>query len=550
MQPNLPQNDSAAEQRKAQLERNRALYEFDPDSPIPNLKPVPAVAPVPGLPRVPPPEALSWRYSTERTQNYSASLDPFDELQDYEDFLPALSKPEVINTYQTDSSFAEQRLSGVNPMVLRRITEMSPKFPLTLKALQTAYGPSLNLEKKLKDGHLYVADYTRLSFVQGGTYLAVKKYLPKPLAFFCWQKNSYGNRGELLPIAIQIDPQPNSPIFTPRDKPMDWFVAKICVQIADANHHEMSSHLCRTHFVMAPFAIVTARQLAQNHPLGLLLKPHFRFMLAINDQGRQLLINPYQDGKPGGHVDRLLAGTLEESLKIFGNAYAEWSLDQFALPTELKNRGVDDVECLPHYPYRDDGMLLWKAIHKFVSSFVGCYYKTPEDLKGDYELQNWAAELNSRKVKDVPARIETVEQLIEIITAIIFTCGPQHSAVNFPQYDYIGYVPNMPFAAYRPIPGKGDIPDEKKLMEFLPPQGQADRQVKVITYLSVYHYDKLGYYDDQFNEVFFNTPVKLIVQQFQQDLTYVEHKIEANNRNRYIPYNYLRPSLVLNSIST
>lgn len=550
MQPNLPQNDPAAEQRKTHLEHNRALYEFDPDFPIPKLKPVPAIAPVPGLPRVPPPEALSSRYTAERTRNYSASLDPFDELQDYEDFLPALAKPEVIKTYQTDSSFAEQRLSGVNPMVLRRITEMSPKFPLTLKTLQTACGPSLNLEKKLKDGHLYIADYTGLSFVQGGTYQTAKKYLPKPLAFFCWQKNSYGNRGELIPVAIQIDPKPNSPIFTPRDKPIDWLVAKICVQIADANHHEMSSHLCRTHFVMGPFAIVTARQLAENHPLGLLLRPHFQFMLAINDQGNQLLINPYEEGKPGGHVDRLLAGTLGESLQIFKNAYDEWSLDQFALPTELKNRGVDDVERLPHFPYRDDGMLLWNALHKFVSGFVGCYYKTPEDLRGDYELQNWAAELSSLKVKGVPARIETVEQLVEIITTIIFTCGPQHAAVNFPQYDYIGYVPNMPFAAYRPIPGKGEIPDEKKLMEFLPPQSQADRQVKVISYLSVFHYDKLGDYDDLFKDAFRNSPVKLLIQQFQQDLTYVEYKIEANNRNRYVPYNYLKPSLVPNSIST
>ncbi|MDB9309816.1 lipoxygenase family protein [Aphanizomenon sp. CS-733/32] len=45
----------------------------------------------------------------------------------------------------------------------------------------------------------------------------------------------------------------------------------------------MSSHLCRTHFVMEPFAVVTPRQLAQNHPLRILLKPHFRFMLANND---------------------------------------------------------------------------------------------------------------------------------------------------------------------------------------------------------------------------------------------------------------------------
>lgn len=120
---------------------------------------------------------------------------------------------------------------------------------------------------------------------------------------------------------------------------------------------------------METFAIVTARQLAQNHPLGLLLRPHFQFMLANNDLARNRLINR------GGYVDELLAGTLKESLQIVKNAYEEWSLDQFALPTELKNRGMDDVANLPHYPYRDDGMLVWNALKNFVSNYLHLYFQ-------------------------------------------------------------------------------------------------------------------------------------------------------------------------------
>jgi hypothetical protein len=43
-----------------------------------------------------------------------------------------------------------------------------------LSEVQAAYGPNINLEQKLQEGHLYVADYTSLSFIQGGTYLKGK----------------------------------------------------------------------------------------------------------------------------------------------------------------------------------------------------------------------------------------------------------------------------------------------------------------------------------------------------------------------------------------
>lgn len=546
MKPYLPQNDSDPTKRKSLLERKQGEYEFDHDflAPMAMLKDVPSI------------ENFSTKYIAERTIE-TAELpinmlavktrslwDPLDELQDYEDYFPVLPKPHVIKTYQTDDSFSEQRLCGVNPLVLRQIKQIPPGFAFTIQELRDQFGDSINLEEKLANGNLYVADYTSLAFVKGGTYERGKKFLPTPIAFFCWRSSGFSDRGQLVPIAIQINPAAGkqSQLITPFDDPLIWFHAKLCVQIADANHHEMSSHLCRTHFVMEPFAIVTARQLAENHPLNLLLKPHFRFMLANNELGRQRLVNR------GGPVDELLAGTLQESLQIVVNAYEEWSLDKFALPTELKNRGVDDVNNLPHYPYRDDGMLLWNVIKKFVSEYLQIYYKTPQDFTADFELQAWAQELVSKsggRVKGVSSTIETLEQLVDIATAVIFTCGPQHSAVNYPQYEYMTFMPNMPLAAYKQITPEGTIPDRKNLISYLPPPKQTADQLTVLFILAAYRYDRLGYYDDKFED----QEAQDLIVTFQQNLNGVERQIELNNKSRLIDYSYLKPRLVTNSIS-
>jgi arachidonate 15-lipoxygenase len=546
MTPYLPQNDPSSHERQNWLQRNREDYEFDYDS----------LSPIPLLKNLPQRENFSIEYIAERLAaaaelhinmlavNFQSFWDPLDELQDYEDFFPVLRKPGVMATYQTDDSFAEQRLCGANPMVLRKIAEMPSNFEFSIQDLQNKFGTSLDLHQELANGNLYLADYSQLSFVQGGDYEKGKKYLPAPLAFFCWQSSGVSARGKLVPVAIQIKPSAsqNSFFATPRDNPLNWSYAKLCVQIADANHHEMSSHLCQTHLVMEAFAIVTARQLAQNHPLGILLRPHFRFLLANGDLARKRLIGEDK------YVEQLLAGTLEESLQIVKNSYQEWSLEQFALPKELENRGMNDGASLPHYPYRDDGMLVWNAIKKFVTNYLNLYYKTPSDISEDTELQAWAAELVSEqggRVKGVPSHINTVNELIEIVTAIIFTCGPQHAAVNYPQYEYMTFIPNMPFAAYQPIAEAGELTDPNSLLSFLPPQKPTADQLMIMHILSIYRYDKLGYYEEPFED----KAALDILKQFQEDLNVVDREIELKNQSRLVHYDYLKPTLIPNSIS-
>jgi len=261
----------------------------------------------------------------------------------------------------------------------------------------------------------------------------------------------------------------------------------------------------------------------------------------------------------------LLGGTLLESLELAKEAYTTWSLDQFAFPTELKNRGMDDPNQLPHYPFRDDGLLLWNAIKTFVSGYLKFFYPTNQDIAQDVELQTWAKELasdNGGKVKGMLDHIDTVEQLIEIVTTVIFMCGPQHSAVNYPQYDYMSFAANMPLAAYRDIPritasGNLEVITEKDILRLLPPQKRAADQLQILFILSAYRYDRLGYYDKSFrelygrsfDEVFGGTPIQTLAKEFQQNLNMAEQKIDANNQKRVIPYFSLKPSLVINSIS-
>ncbi len=578
-QPSLPQNDPNPAQRNDGLNRQSQDYQYDYDY----LPPLALLAQVPAV------ENFSARYIAERViataelvpnmlgAKVKSFLDPLDTLQDYEDFFTVLPLPAVAKVYETNNSFAEQRLSGANPMVIRRLDKDDPRAKVLeqIPSFQPSFEPLFQVLEQLAAGNIYITDYTGTdpnyrgpALVQGGTHEKGRKYLPKPLAFFWWRSIGIGDRGKLAPIAIQLNgsTDPNvykisdCKVYTPFEKnPLDWLFAKFCVQIADANHHEMNTHLCRTHFVMAPIAIGTARRLAENHPLSILLKPHFLFMLTNNRLGQQALINP------GGAVDRLLAGNLAESMELVKDAYAGWNINDFALPKEIANRGMNEI---PHYPYRDDGMLVWAAIHTFVSDYLNHFYPTPQELNNDAELQAWAAELSDEttggKVKGMPTQIDNIIDLIEIITTIIFTCGPQHSAVNFAQYEYMALASNMPLAAYQDILDENLDEDEepmtmKKILDLLPPYKKSAEQLEILDVLSAYKYDRLGYYDkalgelynQQAEDIFEDEHIAIlgIIRQFQQNLNMAEQEIDANNKKRVVPYPYLKPSLILNSIS-
>ncbi|MGQ9871223.1 lipoxygenase family protein [Leptodesmis sp.] len=248
--------------------------------------------------------------------------------------------------------------------------------------------------------------------------------------------------------------------------------AKLFVQVADVTYHELITHLCDTHLAMEAFAIATPRQLPINHLLYRLLRPHFQFLLAINTRGNTVLLSE------GAAIDQLMAPTRETSLELINRAYRERSFSDHALPKLIQRQGVG-AEFLPDFPYRDNALLLWEAIARYVTRYLQRHYADDVAIQQDPYLQAWAAELgeplasrprsefpqapswlpesvltemglqptqlpNVPRVPGFPAQLSSLQQLIEIATQIIFTCGPQHAAVNFSQFDYMGYTPMLP----------------------------------------------------------------------------------------------------------
>ena len=115
-------------------------------------------------------------------------------------------------------------------------------------------------------GSIYVLDYTGLPYADGqradfiipddfevGEYdesdgSSSKRALPRPIAFFKWTQPESGTGagagagGGLMPVAIRVGQLEGSRVYTPADGAkgkLDWLFAKICVQIADFNCHEM-----------------------------------------------------------------------------------------------------------------------------------------------------------------------------------------------------------------------------------------------------------------------------------------------------------------------
>lgn len=550
--PRLPQDDNATAQRARNLAENQARYTTS----------FQIVEGLPMLAKVPSEENFSARYVAGRfahTADLAANLlaikarsffDPLDTLQDYEDFFPVLPKPATIRTWRTDEGFAEQRLSGANPVTIRRVNgqaDLPPALSVTDAHVAEVMGPGATLADLADSGRLYAVDHRQtLAGIRGGTYHGLRRYAAQPLALFVWRQAGLMEWGDLQPLAVQVQDLSGPPVVvTPRSPVAAWQIAKTVFQMADANVHEMSTHLGRTHFAMEPFGLASNRQLADNHPLKVLLTPHLRFLMANNQLGVEFLVNR------GGPVERLLMGSLEESLKVSVAAAKSWSVKASAFPQDLQGRGMRDPASIRHYPFRDDGLLLWSALEDYVRGYLGLYYKTGADLTEDSELKAWAGELaGPLQVKDMPSPVGTLDELVQVVTAVIFTCSATHSAVNYGQYDAMAFCPNMPLGLYRDFHGalKADGSgggDDAFMLAMLPPQRQAVDQLKIIEELTTYRFDALGHYEDPFVDA----RAEAVRQELLQTLSLHERRIEVRNQKRIVPYPLLKPSLVLNSIS-
>uniref|UniRef100_A0A8C0QE39 Arachidonate 15-lipoxygenase type B n=2 Tax=Canis lupus familiaris TaxID=9615 RepID=A0A8C0QE39_CANLF len=175
------------------------------------------------------------------------------------------------------------------------------------------------------------------------------------------------------------------------------------------------------------------------------------------------------------------------------------------LPEDIQARGVKDI---PNYYYRDDGLKIW----------------------------------------GMPFSLETREALVQYVTMVIFNCSAKHYAVSAGQFDSCVWMPNLPASMQLPPPTSKGQTRPEGFLATLPPVNATCDIIVALWLLSKEPGDQrpLGTYPE---EHFTEEAPQQSIATFQSRLTQISKEIRERNQELALPYTYLDPPLIENSVS-
>ena len=483
-----------------------------------------------------------------------AELAGYDHGLEYEfnSLFSSVPLPSFAEDFESDATFARLRVEGVNPLLIKQISVLPNKFPLTEERYSSVMGANDSLMLAAAEKRLYLLDYQELvSMIPNNSNnkpATGTGYAYAPIALFALPLS--GER-TLTPVAIQCDQDPSEhPIFTPTNQANTpeywaWRMAKTVVSSADDLHHEFFAHLAHTHLIVEAITISTHRQFAPSHPLYHLLKPHLQGTMFINRFAFDTLL------EDGLFIDLLYQPHIPDIVEgMITTRTEQYDFYEKMLPTDLSNRGVSSSQDLPHYPYRDDGILIWDAIHQWCQEYVHTYYSSNREISRDYELQAWTRDIRLEGKVTGFKTITSREQLVDVLTMIIFTASAQHAAVNFPQTDLATYAPARTSLLKAPAPQSHHLETASKdsWESMLPPLLSGLTRIFILNLLGQIYHGKLGEYispDGSGSSELIDPSILQDsgpLKRFQRKLQEVEIEIDRRNQYRSQPYNYLKPS--------
>ncbi|KAE8277400.1 Arachidonate 8S-lipoxygenase [Larimichthys crocea] len=304
-------------------------------------------------------------------------------------------------------------------------------------------------------------------------------------------------------MELKQSPGESNPVFVPQDLEADWLTAKTFVRSADFADHELRSHFLHTHVMSELFAMATLRNFPMVHPLYKLLVPHFRFTLEIDALARQLLLSD------GGSLKEYTAVGGAAALEFLRRASASLTYRDLCLPDDITGRGLDAI---PGYYYRDDGLRRGRSSTGFPKSFT------------------------------------SVLELTYFVTMVIFNASAQHAAVNDAQLDYFGWMPNAPVGLQCPPPACRGLCSERSLLDSFPDMNSTVHGLAAVYLLSKKPADFVplgGSAEQHFTEA---VPMEMAAR-FRNDLKRLSCDIRARNVGLKLPYVYLDPATVEDSVT-
>eukprot|EP00057_Strongylocentrotus_purpuratus_P026181 XP_011680655.1 PREDICTED: arachidonate 5-lipoxygenase-like [Strongylocentrotus purpuratus] len=282
----LPQEDANSEQRRTELKKKEIFYDTYKSEKTGMIM----------VRHIPYGEAFSFRYKWDiETEVFKLiaksawlewSTGKCETLEDIEKLYrpPLLPVPEGFYHWKSDQHFANQRLTGCNPAMIRLCTQIPENFAVDAKQLESLLNGS-TIDKVINEKRLFIVNHELVKDLP-----CKEGVLCAPIALFF-----VNGEDNLMPIAIQLfqHPAPTNPVFYPTDPEYTWMMAKCYFNLADASIHEASSHLGFTHLIGEIVVIATNRCLSPSHPIFRLLAPHFLYLLAINKIGMGPLLGAH-----------------------------------------------------------------------------------------------------------------------------------------------------------------------------------------------------------------------------------------------------------------
>lgn len=462
-----------------------------------------------------------------------------ESVEDFDALYPLLEAPLSTGLWREDWAFAWQRIAGSVPTELRRVERLQDNLRLTQKDYERALGEGERLEAAIAEGRLYVADYAIFDGIPCGRFPptsrdGARKHLEAPIAVFVEHP---GAKAGIAPVAIQTG-QRDAPIYTPADGDR-WALAKLAVQVADANLEGIVVHFGYTHMIVQRFILAARRNLHPDHPLLHLLAPHFEHTLAANQYARESLV------VVDGVQDRILCPLLPATHAVLRECQREVELADLDPVIDAERHGVMDLKL---HPFRDDGVDAWRATKRWVEAYVSLFYASDADAAADHELRAMIDEVGSPDGGQLPrmvagVRTDTRAAIAEVIARIIHRASTYHAAINYDWWDWMGHVPNGPSVCVAPLPGPGE---PSRLLDMLPPLQVAWETIDQIYGVSRIAVNRLGEYPLGFAD----PRVRPHLEVYRRELAEVEARIEARNRARPVPYTCLLPSRTTASINS